>query len=118
MAAYAIALVTVLSLVDFDTAGSWKYGAALIPVIPVLFSVRAIARSIARGDELEKHRQYQSMAIGFAVAMVASVTFGFLAMAGMDLDGGEPWLVFASGMASWGFARIRTSIADHADQAA
>lgn len=49
------------------------------------------------------------MAGGFAVGMIAAVTFGFLAMAGLDSGAADHWLVCSAGMAGWLVASTRSA---------
>jgi hypothetical protein len=51
------------------------------------------------------------MATGFAVAMVAALTVGFLAVAGLDTNNWGPWLIYAIGMAGWAITGARRGAA-------
>ena len=101
MVAYSVILVAVIVLVDFDTAGSWKYVVALLPIIPALFGARAAARHYSRIDELDRVITSGGWATGFAVAMITALTIGFLGMAGLDTGKGGPWIVYSLGMLGW-----------------
>lgn len=109
MLAYVVALPILIGLVDVETAGDWKYAAILIPVIPVLFGIRAFVRHLNRMDEMQRHLQHEALSVGFAAAIVTAVSLGFLNIAGLDLDGAEMWIVFVVAMLTWGVsAGIRT----------
>jgi hypothetical protein len=104
---YVAILAAIIVFVDFRTAGPWKFPIALLPVIPVLWCFRAVARHLRRLDEMQRTIQVDGMAAGFGLAMVASVTIGFLAMAGLDTDRWGPWAIYSVGMATWGIATVR-----------
>lgn len=76
----------------------------LLPLLPALWSARAIARSLGRADEFERANQLEAMAIGFGAAMVGAMTVGFL---GMHADPNRfnqvsPWIIYSVGMIAWG----------------
>ncbi len=47
----------------------------------------AIVRHLQRVDELQRQIQLSGMATGLGVAMITAITFGFLALAGLEADG-------------------------------
>ncbi len=106
---YAVTLVAIIALVDFDTAGGWKYVVALLPVIPALWGVLAIARHLRRIDEMQRSILVDGMAVGFGLAMVAAMTVGFLAMAGLDADRWGPWAIYSIGMLGWIAGQVRSA---------
>jgi len=76
----------------------------LLPLLPALWSARAIARSLGRADEFERANQLEAMAVGFGAAMIAAMTVGFL---GMHADPNRfnqvsPWIIYSVGMIAWG----------------
>lgn len=101
MLGYGIVLGVVIVLVDFDTAGGWKYAVALLPLIPAAWGVIAISRHLRRVDELQRSILVNGMAAGFGAAMVAALTFGFLAMAGLEGSRVVPWVIYSVGMIGW-----------------
>lgn len=94
-------------LVDFETAGPWKYAVALIPILPALWGVRAVGRHLERIDEMQRGAQLVAMSVGFGVAMVVALTIGFLSTAGLDTDRWGSWLIYAAGMAGWAVVAVR-----------
>ncbi len=106
MVAYLVLIFGIGFLVDFETAGNWKYLVALLPILPIIYGARAIARSLGRSDEMGKQIQLEGMSAGFGAAMLAALTLAFLAMAGMNTEQWGPWLVFGVGMTTWGFHTI------------
>lgn len=104
---YVIATLAVTVLVDFETAGPWKYAAALLPVVPALWGVRAVGRHLNRIDEMQRDSHLVAMAVGFGVAMVTALTIGFLSIAGLDTERWGSWLIYAAGMAGWAVVAVR-----------
>ena len=65
-----------------------KIALALLPVLPVLFVVRAMVRLVLGSDELEQRTHLIGLAIAATVVSMLSLTGGFLAAAGIiQLDG-------------------------------
>jgi len=60
-----------------------KIGLALLPVLPVLFVVRAMVRLVLGSDELEQRIHLIGLAIAATVVSALSLAGGFLAMAGI-----------------------------------
>ena len=50
----------------------------LLPLVPVLLSVWAIARQFGRMDEFQRLRSLESLAIAAAITAGATFTYGFL----------------------------------------
>jgi hypothetical protein len=101
--AYVAVLGAVLAWGGLDGPSGWRYVWAVLPVLPGLWIVRAVVRQLRRCDEYQRVLLLQSMAAGFGVAMVAAVTVGFLALAGLDLPHGfAGWTVYITGMIGWG----------------
>ncbi|WP_345147658.1 hypothetical protein [Arthrobacter ginkgonis] len=100
MAGYAVVLTAVLLWGDLDGSSPWRFLWAVLPVIPALWMVRAVLRHVRRIDDYQRFLLLQSLGGGFAVAMVASVTVGFLEIAGLGLTG-MGWIVYGAGMLGW-----------------
>ena len=47
------------------------------------------------------------MAAGFGVAMITSITIGFLALAGLNTNRWGTWVIYSAGMLTWGVASVR-----------
>ena len=99
---YVVIMMVLNLAVDFESAGRWKYLVALLPLVPALYGIRAVGRHVRRVDEMQRDILLRSMAAGFGLAMVASLTIGFLSMAGLDTDTWSPWVIYSAGMAGWG----------------
>jgi len=105
MVGYAIVLVAVLNWGGLDGHSPWRFIWALAPVLPAAWMVRAVFRQVQRVDEYQKLLLIQSLAVGFAVAMLTSISLGFLAIAGLQLAD-APWIVFGAGMLGWGLTGV------------
>jgi len=105
MAAYALVLAAVLSWGGLDGHSSWRFVWALAPVLPAAWIARAVLRHVRRVDEYQKLLLLQSLAVGFAVAMLTAITLGFLGTAGLSLAD-APWIVYGAGMLGWAVTGI------------
>jgi hypothetical protein len=104
IAAYVLA--TGLVSWGVDGHSPWRFLWALVPVIPAAWIVRAVLRHVRRVDEYQRLMLLESFAVGFAVAMLAAITLGFLAAAGLRLES-APWIVYGIGMLGWAIAGTR-----------
>lgn len=100
MVAYAVVLAAVLTWGGLDGSSPWRFAWALAPVLPVAWVAIAVLRHARRVDEFQRLLLLESIAVGFAVAMLGAVTLGFLTAAGLRLEA-APWLVFGAGMLGW-----------------
>jgi hypothetical protein len=100
IAGYVIVLTAVITWGHLDGHSSWRYVWALLPVIPALWIVRAVVRRIGRIDDYQRLLSLRGLAVGFAIAMLASLTVGFLGIAGLELPAGE-WIIYSAGMLGW-----------------
>lgn len=98
---YVVVLLAIILLVDFETAGWWKYPIALLPVVPAFWGVLAISRHFGRVDEMQQRVMHAGWSLGFASAMIAAMTTGFLGNAGLDVGRFGPWVIYAVGMMGW-----------------
>lgn len=101
MVAYAVVLSAVLAAVDPDARFAWAW--MLVPMLPCLWVIRAVARDLGRADEYSRLVQLEAMAVGFGVAMAASLTMMFLAAGGVSTRTAGV-IPFCAGMFAWGLA--------------
>jgi hypothetical protein len=80
---YGAALVVSLRWLEAGVEGPWKYAIALLPVLPALGIPLAIVQVFHAMDELERRMHLESLAFGFALAAIATFTYGFLQNAGL-----------------------------------
>ena len=97
---YLVVLALVVRFGNLDGSSPWRFLWAVLPVIPALWCLRAVARHIGRIDDYQQRLLLKGIGVGFGVAMITAVTVGFLGIAGMDtrLAG---WTIFAAGMLGW-----------------
>lgn len=100
---YCVVLTAVLIWGHLDGSSPWRYVWALLPVIPAVWIVRAVVRHLTRSDDYQRRLLLQGLAVGFAVAMIAAMTVGFLGIAGLALPVAG-WTIYGAGMAGWGIA--------------
>ena len=100
MIAYFVILTAVLLWGQLDGDSPWRFVWAVMPVLPALWLVVALLRHIRRIDDYQRQLLLQGLAAGFALAMLASVTFGFLAIAGLEIPG-MAWIIYSLGMLGW-----------------
>ncbi len=83
MIAYALVLIVSISVLEQTTSTVLRFGLAVVPVVPLLFALRAFLRFLSRMDELQQRIQLQ--AIGFAAGTTGmiSITIGFLENVGV-----------------------------------
>jgi hypothetical protein len=98
--AYVLVTVTLSFWAGFEGPSPWRFLWALLPVIPAAWVVRAVLRHVRRVDEYQKLLLLESLAVGFAVAMLAAISLGFLGLAGFRPSWG-PWVVYTAGMLGW-----------------
>lgn len=102
LVAYAVVLVGVLGWGHLDGHSSWRYVWALLPVVPALWTVRAVVRHVHRIDDYQRLLLLQGLALGFAIAMITSLTVGFLGSAGLGLPAAAAgWVIYGAGMLGW-----------------
>jgi hypothetical protein len=97
---YGALLTASLIWGDLDGTSPWRFVWALLPVLPALWIVRALLQHLRRVDDYQRMLLLQGLGVGFAIAMIASLTLGFLGIAGlpMRLSG---WVVYTAGMLGW-----------------
>ena len=105
MVAYFVILVPVMIWGGLDGDSPWRYLWALLPVLPMLWIVVALWRHIQRLDDYQRLLLLRGFAVGFALSMIAALTLGMLAIAGLELMGAG-WIVYSVGMAGWCVAAI------------
>ena len=88
MAAYIAIMFLLWPLLPKVHNDLLKVALALLPVLPVLFVVRAMVRLVLGSDELEQRTHLIGLAISTTVVSMLSLVGGFLAAAGIiQLDG-------------------------------
>ncbi len=98
--AYAVVLSSVLLWGGLDGDSPWRFLWAVLPVLPALWIVWAVVRHVRRIDEYQRLLLLRGFAGGFAVAMIVSVTLGFLEIAGLRVPG-LGWITYGAGMLGW-----------------
>jgi len=100
MGAYVVVLLAVTAWGDLHGTSPWRYGLALLPALPAVAVAWAVIRHVRRIDDYQRRVLLEGIAVGFALAMLASITLGLLSTAGLALVA-APWIVYAVGMLGW-----------------
>lgn len=103
--AYAVLLVLAVTVGDLEGDSPARLVWALLPVLPLAWVLVAVVRLLPRLDEYQRQLQLQALAVGFGAAMIAAVTVGFLAFAGVQ-GWWSSWAVFTVGMLGWALGTI------------
>lgn len=100
MLAYGAVLALVVMFGHLHGHSAWRILWALLPVLPVGWALWAVVRHLRRVDELQQLLLLLRLGVGFAAAMLASITVGFLGIAGLDMRFAG-WIVYGVGMLAW-----------------
>jgi hypothetical protein len=106
MVGYTLALpISITLLLRVPMPLLLRVAAALLPMLPMVFVVRAIVRHVQRIDELQQRIQIQAIAI--ASVLVGMLTFGVGFLQNARLLPSPPWLmlwVLPCMIWTWGLA--------------
>jgi hypothetical protein len=104
-AGYCAALFVVKLAVGKHLDNPLEWALMVLPVLPVLWGVRAVVRHLRELDEYQRILQLQSLAAGFGAVMVTAITLGFAGIASTvgDLAG---LIVFMVGIVTWSAVQI------------
>ncbi len=100
IAGYVAVLTAVLIWGGLDGDSPWRFLWALLPVVPALWTVRAMLRHLRRVDDYQQLLLLHGLAVGFAIALIASLTVGFLGVAGLPTQWAG-WVIYSAGMLGW-----------------
>ncbi|MDW3216988.1 MAG: hypothetical protein R8F63_00135 [Acidimicrobiales bacterium] len=100
IAGYGALLAVALAVVGDEVDSVFEWALMLSPLLPAMWGVRAVVRQLRRVDEYQRTLQLEAMAAGFAAAMIAALTLGFLGVAGVA-SRSTGWIVYGAGMATW-----------------
>jgi hypothetical protein len=62
---------------------TWRYAAALAPLLPGIFIALGIIRAVRRLDELAQKILLEGMAVSFFFTLILTLSLGLLGMAGL-----------------------------------
>src|SRR5256885_16033846 len=72
-----------ITVVQANPAASWKYGVAVLPVIPAGLVIFLTVRALGRLDEVQKRTQMQALGFSMAATGLLTVAYGFLGGVGL-----------------------------------
>ena len=102
MVAYVAVLFVSISLLRHGVAPGLKWVVALLPVLPIVGIMAAVARFLAGSDEYVRQTLIIALAIAGGVTAMFVLTAGFLENAGMAQP--SMWTIWVVYAASWGVA--------------
>ncbi len=100
MTAYVVVLLGTVTVLKAYPEAPWRYGVAVLPVVPVLFVLWAVQRFVARLDEMQRRVQLEGLA--FACAGTGVLTFGYGFLEGVGLPHLDGTWVLPLIVALWG----------------
>ena len=96
MVGYVVLLLGALFLVQRFPAAWWRFPVMIVPLLPLLLVVRAVARYLVDADELQRRIQLEALAVAFGAGSVLSFGYGLLQTVGLpDLSWLWVWPVYA-----------------------
>jgi len=81
--AYLMVLVGSVTVLQANPDARWKFGVAVLPVIPAGLVIWLTVRALGRLDEVQKRTQMQ--ALGFSMVATGLLTFGYGFLEGVGL---------------------------------
>ena len=102
MVGYPLLLFGSIWLLRSYPEAAWRPLAALLPVIPVLFGLRAFLRFLNQMDELQRRVQLNAIAFAAGATAILAITVGFLENA--DVPQPSLFWVFPTMIVLWGVA--------------
>jgi hypothetical protein len=100
MGAYLVVLVAVTVWGGLHGHSPARFALAVLPAIPAAGVAWAVLRHVRRIDDYQRRILLEGVAMGFALAMLAAITLGLLAAAGLVVPG-SAWIIYGIGMVSW-----------------
>lgn len=82
MLGYVVLLPLAIWLMETIEMGWVRYLIAALPVVPILFALRAMVRHLGRIDELQQRMQLQAFAFAAGATSIVTFTIGLLENAG------------------------------------
>jgi hypothetical protein len=81
-AGYVVTLLLAITYVRNWPDSAWRYPVMLVPVIPAVYGLVAIMRSVRAMDELQRRVHLEGVAFAFATTVVVTLSWGLLERAG------------------------------------
>jgi hypothetical protein len=101
----AVIVMVLLSLISegglFGADGSGKLFWSLLNIVPALWIIRAVIRSLRRADEYQRRGQLEALAIGFGVMMLSIHITGLLQIAEVGDLAQQVQISFIVSLLSW-----------------
>jgi hypothetical protein len=96
MGVYIAVLFVSIRVIHAFPAGRWQAPVALLPMIPMFFTMRTILNYLRQIDEMQRQVQFEALAIGFAGTAFTTFGYGFLQTVGFpDVSWFAIWPIMA-----------------------
>jgi hypothetical protein len=102
MVGYVILLPIAMTFIQRFPDSPWRFGVALLPVVPLFFALLAMLRFFGRIDELARKIHLDAVAVAAGVTAIATFAYGMLENVG--LPSLNMVYVFPFTIAVWGIA--------------
>ena len=78
MLAYSAVLVMSLMFLRENPESPWRVPVTVAPVIPIVFMMLAVIRSVRRMDEMRRHINLEAVIIAYLATVILCFSYGFL----------------------------------------
>ena len=78
MLAYSVVLVLSLMFLRENPDSPWRIPVMVAPVIPIVFMMLAVIRSVRRMDELHRRIHLEAVIIAYLATLILCFSYGFL----------------------------------------
>ncbi|HSG24629.1 MAG TPA: hypothetical protein VLA32_00810 [Anaerolineales bacterium] len=96
----------VISVNYLDTISTnWKYGIALLPVVPAVWMALGVIKAINQLDELEQKIMFEGAAFSLLTTTLGLMVFGFLKQVGVEQPSFPYIIIFM--MFMWLIGKLR-----------
>lgn len=106
--AFLMILVGSVTVLQANSAITWRYFIAAIPAVPAGIVIWLFVRALSRLDEV--HKRVQLQALGFSLASTALLTFGYGFLEGIGWPAMNGTLVFPIMALLWGVGMIAIAL--------
>lgn len=100
---YVVVLLVVVGFLQPPGSDWWRIPLALLPVIPLLFALKALMRFVGKMDELQQQIQFQS--ITFAAITTGFITFSWGMLENANIPSLPLVWIFPIMIGLWGVAQ-------------
>ena len=104
MLAYSIVLVMSLMFLRENPDSPWQIPVTVAPVVPIVFLMLTVIRSVRRMDELRRHIHLEAVIIAYLTTVILCFSYGFLENVGFP-SFNTMWVGFTM-ICLWGIGQL------------